>query len=89
MWFATFKDGEQEYMAAGRDKNRMPVYEVAHGAERNYLIPTRMHFPGCLRFMPYAEGDDPKEREKANIVTEYGPFPPALSCSVQLRHTLA
>ncbi len=54
-WTVAFRD-EEKYLAFGRDKELLPVYRVVGSLKRiSILMPTKMNFPGCLRFLPYAE----------------------------------
>ena len=50
MTYIHFRDGDDEFVAKGRGHVK-PVYELLDGS----LSITRMTFPSCLRFMPYAE----------------------------------
>ncbi len=46
-----FRNGDQEFVARGDDSWKMQVFEVVDGE----LCETKMLFPSCLKFMPYAE----------------------------------
>ena len=50
-WSIRWKNGDDSLAAIGVRNDRMPVYRE-NGAR---LRRTKMSFPSCLRFMPYAE----------------------------------
>ena len=51
MNYVAFKNEEDRYAAYGSDVSLMPVYEILSDS----LQRTRMMFPACFKFMPYAE----------------------------------
>ena len=76
MWFATFGDDENKYIAVGNDPDRMNVYEVEKSDSGKFVLsPWRMLFPACLRFLQVVEGEDPVRRSLKSIEQEYGPLP--------------
>ncbi|MCY4421957.1 MAG: hypothetical protein OXC06_02685 [Acidimicrobiaceae bacterium] len=47
---------DDAFLAFGEDPQDLPVYRVTGSVKRpTSLSHTRLRFPGCLRFMPYAE----------------------------------
>ena len=54
-----FRDFDAEFVARGTDRQRMAVFKIIDGEEQ--LMP-KMTFPGCLKFMPYAEALSPLEQ---------------------------
>ena len=46
-----FRESGDEFIAKGPDQQKMPVFRVTDRSE----VRTKMTFPACLRFMPYAE----------------------------------
>ncbi|MCY3731978.1 MAG: hypothetical protein OXF98_11605 [Rhodospirillaceae bacterium] len=46
-----FRDSGDEFVARGTDRDYLPVFKVNGDCEEL----TKATFPGCLRFMPYAE----------------------------------
>ena len=55
-WMVGWRNGDDGFLAFGQDPEQLPVYRVT-GAIRDpdVLYPTKLLFPSCLRFMPYAE----------------------------------
>ena len=55
-WMVGWRAGDDGYLAFGPDRERLPVYRVV-GAVRDptSLHATRLLYPSCLRFMPYAD----------------------------------
>ena len=51
-----WRNGDDAFLALGDDVSQMSVYRVV-GAVRSpvSLHKSQLVFPGCLRFMPYAE----------------------------------
>ena len=66
-----FRNGSEKYVAYGTNPKRMRVYEPLPTSHRR----TKMHFPNCLKFMPYAVAIGKQEMmSKSQIVKEFGPF---------------
>ena len=67
---AHFFNDDDEFIAySTAERDYMPVYTVHEG----YHVRTAsMHFPSCLKFMPYATGDEPEQVTKAEILKRYG-----------------
>lgn len=74
-WAVAFRD-EETYLAFGRDKDRLPIYKVVGSLKRiSILVPTKMNFPGCLCFLPYAEELMPlKQMKNGGATMKYGPL---------------
>lgn len=71
MWHARFKNGDQEFLAIGENRDLMEVYRLESGR----VVRTRTSFPNCLKFMPYAEIDEETAGQKTPewIEETYGP----------------
>ena len=54
-----FNNGDDAFLAVGNDPDNLRVWQIDDGVLRE----TRSRFPGCLRFMPYA---DIGERQTGN-----------------------
>ena len=68
-----FVNGDSLYIATGSDAERLDVYELDAAGSR---YSTRLTFPACLRFMPYAEPRGGQQRlSRARIAEIYGPLP--------------
>jgi len=47
----SFNNGDDAFLAVGNDRDNLRVWHIDDGVLRE----TRSRFPGCLRFMPYAD----------------------------------
>ena len=63
-------DDTDKFVAIGRDMDRMRVYRWTGFM----LSETQMRFPGCLRFMPYAEDKGAARMTLDQVRDKYGPM---------------
>ena len=61
---------DTQFVAIGRDNDRMRVYSWTG----HMLAETQMRFPGCLRFMPYAEDKGAALMTLDQVRDKYGPM---------------
>ena len=86
-----WRDGDDAFLGLGRDPADLAVYSaVGPLASPSGLYRTKLRFPNCLRFMPYAEPvidlveiDDARaERYRSRIVT------PVVAARALTRHVV-
>ena len=70
VWFVAFRDGDDSFIAYGRDLTHLPVFEVG---EESHRRTASMRFPSCTKFMPYADVSEPARMTLAQIRKRYGP----------------
>lgn len=51
-----FRNDDDEFVAVGKQRDDMRVWRI----DGPYLKETPLRFPGCTRFMPYAELGEPR-----------------------------
>ena len=85
LYIQRFVNGETAHAAIGSDRNWLPVFEVDAAGK---LIPLSAVFPGCLRFMPYAEPcGDLEEVDREALRRQYSNYDRAVSVSATLVHS--
>ena len=67
-WLTRFKDGPETYIAYGSDPDRLPVFHVRSDSH----VRTMMFFPGCLRFIPYADVGELGQMEAEDVTRAFG-----------------
>ena len=77
MWFAEFADVETSYIAVGKQKDTMGVFQADKEEGRVFLQSLPMKFPGCLRFLE-VDIAAYEERSMTEIEKEYGVLPASL-----------
>ena len=66
-WTAAFADGGTEYIAFGRDRNRMAVFRVDCALGGPIMERLAMTFPGCLRFLSPDRVSRPRRAGAADV----------------------
>lgn len=61
----SFKDGDDAFLAVGNDRDNLGVWHIDDG----FLVETRSRFPGCLRFMPYADIGERRTGDWGDLVS--------------------
>ena len=63
-WVIRWRNGGRTFVAVGPDRDALliPVYDELGPEPLRELVPTQIHYPGCLRFMPHAEIVDDWQR---------------------------
>ncbi|MDE2824067.1 MAG: hypothetical protein OXK79_11260 [Chloroflexota bacterium] len=69
VWRIEFQDNDRRYMAYGRKKHGMPVLALLLLARAR----TRVRFPSCLKFLPFAHFGELWEVAREEIDEFYGP----------------
>ena len=54
-YVASFRSDRTTYVAIGETLDYLPVYSIDRTLDGRVLTPTKMRFPGCMRFFPYAD----------------------------------
>ena len=66
-WIATFADGGAEYIAIGRDRNRMAVFRSIARPGGPIVKRLAMTFPGYLRFLSPDRVSRPRRAAAADV----------------------
>ena len=75
-YVARFFDGTaKRYVAYGRDKMYLPVFAIRSGDH----VKTRMRYPSCLRFLPYATVRPMLRMDSKEIARRYGEQLPTIA----------
>ena len=76
-YVARFSNGsDSRYVAYGRDETDMPVFSIL--PDRVH-VKTRMRYPMCLRFMPYATMRPMVRMDSKEIERRYGEQMPTIA----------
>lgn len=71
-YVASFRTDGTTYVAIGEKQEILPVYEVESTLDGRVLTPTKMRYPGCMRFFPYATYLNlPKRRSKTYMAKTF------------------
>ena len=66
-----FQNAEDLFVAIGTDVDFLIVYQQT---DQPSLVKTKMTFPGCLRFLPYAEDRGSRRMTDEEITKAFGPM---------------
>ena len=79
MFFSTFHDGDESYLAYGPNRDYMAV-AVTVGGKFDHELP--MRFPACMGKLPYADGGGVQSAKEPELRKTYD-IPASVKMDVQ------